>query len=57
MCDAAIEWKILGFVVDEEDDDVGGASCRRILSRSNGAVMARAPNPAAAPAMTSCQCG
>jgi hypothetical protein len=40
---------------NEEDAEVG-ASCRRIFNKSNGAVMARAPKPAAAPAIRSCQC-
>src|SRR5210317_1180086 len=34
-----------------------GCSCLRILRRSRGAVMQRAPRPETAPATISCQCG
>ena len=37
--------------------DEGCSNWSRILSRSNGAVNARAPTPAAAPAIKSCQWG
>ena len=44
-------------MLDTVDDGDGGDSWRRIFSKSNGAVIARAPNPAAAPATTLCHCG
>ena len=44
---------LLPDIVDVEVSD--DCNCRLILMRSNGAVMHRAPRPAAAPASKSCQ--